>query len=173
MTRNNLHVYAFDPASDDIQFLFNAPRDASTAVDAGAASDSDVKSVERLMFPLNSSSNNHRGGRFIIGNHADELQPWVPALAALTDAEYLSIPCCAWEFDQRYQMKKRRTKKGGNSNVAAGDDPSLLDIEEDGNMDDEGVRELEDLEQKLKHGEPDGALSLYACEYLFRINGRP
>ncbi|KAF8318644.1 DUF1613-domain-containing protein, partial [Clavulina sp. PMI_390] len=63
-------------------------------------------------------------GRFIIGNHADELQPWVPVLAALTDAEYLSIPCCAWEFDQRYQMKKiarsgtMKSKGKGNAEMS-------------------------------------------------------
>ncbi|KAL4066317.1 hypothetical protein V8B97DRAFT_1980591 [Scleroderma yunnanense] len=40
---------------------------------------------------------------FLIGNHADELTPWVPVLAALHDAAgYLSIPCCAWGFDERF-----------------------------------------------------------------------
>lgn len=42
-------------------------------------------------------------GVFIIGNHADELTPWIPVLATLRDASgYLSIPCCAWAFDVRY-----------------------------------------------------------------------
>ncbi|EDR06868.1 uncharacterized protein LACBIDRAFT_250989, partial [Laccaria bicolor S238N-H82] len=37
---------------------------------------------------------------FIIGNHADELTPWVPVLATLHDAAgYLSIPCCTWNLN--------------------------------------------------------------------------
>jgi len=43
-------------------------------------------------------------GIFIIGNHADELTPWVPVLSTLYSASgYLSIPCCAWTFDARYE----------------------------------------------------------------------
>jgi tRNASer (uridine44-2'-O)-methyltransferase len=44
-----------------------------------------------------------RSGVFIIGNHADELTPWIPVLATLAGASgYLSIPCCAWMFDERF-----------------------------------------------------------------------
>ena len=43
-------------------------------------------------------------GVFLIGNHADELTPWVPVLATLCEASgYLSIPCCPWGFDGRFQ----------------------------------------------------------------------
>ena len=43
-------------------------------------------------------------GVFIIGNHADELTPWVPVLATLHGAAgYLSIPCCAWAFDAKFE----------------------------------------------------------------------
>jgi tRNASer (uridine44-2'-O)-methyltransferase len=43
-------------------------------------------------------------GVFIIGNHADELTPWVPVLSTIHSASgYLSIPCCAWTFDMRYE----------------------------------------------------------------------
>lgn len=42
-------------------------------------------------------------GVFIIGNHADELTPWVPVLSTLYSASgYLSIPCCPWSFDAKY-----------------------------------------------------------------------
>ncbi|KAF9458395.1 hypothetical protein BDZ94DRAFT_1325565 [Collybia nuda] len=45
-----------------------------------------------------------KSGVFIIGNHADELTPWVPVLATLHAASgYLSIPCCAWTFDAKYE----------------------------------------------------------------------
>ena len=43
-------------------------------------------------------------GAFIIGNHADELTPWVPVLASLYMASgYLSIPCCSWTLDSRFE----------------------------------------------------------------------
>ncbi|EHY57406.1 tRNA(Ser) Um(44) 2'-O-methyltransferase [Exophiala dermatitidis] len=41
-------------------------------------------------------------GKFIISNHADELTPWTPLLAALSDPQnplpFLSIPCCSHAF---------------------------------------------------------------------------
>lgn len=43
-------------------------------------------------------------GAFIIGNHGDELTPWVPVLASLyTASGYLSIPCCSWTFDSKFE----------------------------------------------------------------------
>ncbi|KAI0673488.1 DUF1613-domain-containing protein [Trametes maxima] len=46
-------------------------------------------------------------GVFIIANHADELSPWTPVLATLFSASgYLSIPCCAWVFDERYERSR-------------------------------------------------------------------
>jgi tRNASer (uridine44-2'-O)-methyltransferase len=42
-------------------------------------------------------------GAFLIGNHADELSPWLPVIASLVnDAAYISIPCCPWSLDQKY-----------------------------------------------------------------------
>jgi tRNASer (uridine44-2'-O)-methyltransferase len=41
---------------------------------------------------------------FLIGNHADELTPWIPVMSALLPASgYLSIPCCPWSFDTRFE----------------------------------------------------------------------
>ena len=34
-------------------------------------------------------------GTFIIGNHADELTPWTPLLAAISRSPFLAIPCCS------------------------------------------------------------------------------
>lgn len=44
-------------------------------------------------------------GAFLIGNHADELTPWVPVLAASMPSctGFVNIPCCAWLLEgQRY-----------------------------------------------------------------------
>jgi hypothetical protein len=46
-------------------------------------------------------------GCFLIGNHADELTPWIPPLATRYLASgYLSIPCCAWSFDARFDRAR-------------------------------------------------------------------
>ncbi|MCJ1479087.1 tRNA(Ser) Um(44) 2'-O-methyltransferase [Lambiella insularis] len=34
-------------------------------------------------------------GTFIISNHADELTPWTPLLASLSQSPFLAIPCCS------------------------------------------------------------------------------
>ena len=34
-------------------------------------------------------------GTFIISNHADELTPWTPLLAAISRSPFLAIPCCS------------------------------------------------------------------------------
>jgi tRNASer (uridine44-2'-O)-methyltransferase len=42
-------------------------------------------------------------GVLIIGNHADELTPWIPVLSTTLDASgYFSIPCCSWAFDAEF-----------------------------------------------------------------------
>ncbi|KAI0702522.1 DUF1613-domain-containing protein [Cytidiella melzeri] len=46
-------------------------------------------------------------GVFLIGNHADELTPWVPVVSTICNVSgYLSIPCCAWTFDSRFERSK-------------------------------------------------------------------
>ncbi|KAJ6536702.1 hypothetical protein DFH09DRAFT_1249794 [Mycena vulgaris] len=45
--------------------------------------------------------------QFIVANHADELTPWAPLLATRARAGgFLSIPCCAWAFDARFERGK-------------------------------------------------------------------
>jgi tRNASer (uridine44-2'-O)-methyltransferase len=34
-------------------------------------------------------------GTFIISNHADELTPWTPILATLSESPFIAIPCCS------------------------------------------------------------------------------
>ena len=49
------------------------------------------------------SSKYFNPGVFVIGNHADELTPWIPVVSTLCDASgYISIPCCSWAFDVKY-----------------------------------------------------------------------
>ncbi|KAI0266834.1 hypothetical protein BC834DRAFT_969341 [Gloeopeniophorella convolvens] len=46
-------------------------------------------------------------GCWLVGNHADELTPWLPLLARRTRAAgFLSIPCCAWALDARFERAR-------------------------------------------------------------------
>ena len=46
-------------------------------------------------------------GAFLIGNHADELTPWMPLLATLTpNSSFLNIPCCFHTFTSRFMANK-------------------------------------------------------------------
>ncbi|KAJ9160567.1 tRNA Um(44) 2'-O-methyltransferase [Coniochaeta hoffmannii] len=46
----------------------------------------DETSIHNGLFPL---------GTFIISNHADELTPWTPILAAISRCPFVMIPCCS------------------------------------------------------------------------------
>ncbi|KAH8102469.1 hypothetical protein BXZ70DRAFT_1006389 [Cristinia sonorae] len=67
-----------------------------------------VEALDPTSISLSSSETTYLGsGVFIIGNHADELTPWVPVLSTLCDASgYLSIPCCPWTFDMKYERSR-------------------------------------------------------------------
>lgn len=79
-TRNHLHVHALDP------LLIGSP-------------DEPLSTSEGVAFL--------QRGTFIIANHADELTPWTPVLAALCGASgYLSIPCCSWTFDVKFEKPR-------------------------------------------------------------------
>lgn len=44
---------------------------------------------------------------WLIGNHSDELTPWIPVIAAKSKhtTRFFVIPCCAHDFDCRYRRK--------------------------------------------------------------------
>lgn len=48
---------------------------------------------------------------WIIGNHSDELSPWIPVIAARSSykTRYFVLPCCAFEFNgKKYQRRNCR-----------------------------------------------------------------
>jgi tRNASer (uridine44-2'-O)-methyltransferase len=64
-------------------------------------------------------------GQFVIANHADELTPWAPLLATRARASgFLSIPCCAWAFDARFERGKTAAVGGGEK--VGGDELAAL-----------------------------------------------
>lgn len=51
---------------------------------------------------------------WLIGNHSDELTPWIPVLARMMNASgFFIIPCCPFDFFKKYQ---RRSNIAGKSN---------------------------------------------------------
>eukprot|EP01119_Soliformovum_irregulare_P004420 TRINITY_DN15413_c0_g1_i1.p1 TRINITY_DN15413_c0_g1~~TRINITY_DN15413_c0_g1_i1.p1 ORF type:complete len:498 (-),score=132.46 TRINITY_DN15413_c0_g1_i1:3-1418(-) len=43
---------------------------------------------------------------WILGNHADELTPWIPIIAAKSNANYFVLPCCMFDFEKKWQGRK-------------------------------------------------------------------
>ncbi|KDQ60435.1 hypothetical protein JAAARDRAFT_125782 [Jaapia argillacea MUCL 33604] len=89
-TRERLVVGGVDPLA-----LVGSCEDASRSCeDTPSPSSSDQNQINTI---LNTPQ------MFLIANHADELTPWVPVLSTLMDSSgYISIPCCAWAFDERF-----------------------------------------------------------------------
>ncbi|EGO51774.1 hypothetical protein NEUTE1DRAFT_89496 [Neurospora tetrasperma FGSC 2508] len=55
-------------------------------------------------------------GTFIISNHADELTPWTPILAAISDCPFIMIPCCSHDLTgARFRAPAPKDKKKANS----------------------------------------------------------
>jgi tRNASer (uridine44-2'-O)-methyltransferase len=66
-----------------------------------------------------------RNGTFLISNHADELTPYTPLLAAMTpDSGFLAIPCCEHDFSGSKIgggfLKITKTKTTENEDVGQG-----------------------------------------------------
>lgn len=59
-------------------------------------------------------------GTFIISNHADELTPWTPILAALSDCPFIVIPCCSHNLaGDKYRPPPPRDKSKPKSTYAS------------------------------------------------------
>ncbi len=49
---------------------------------------------------------------WLIGNHSDELSPWLPVIAARSNqlqkpCNFLLIPCCMFDFHSKFELKKK------------------------------------------------------------------
>eukprot|EP00116_Pleurobrachia_bachei_P005889 sb/3466151/ len=50
-----------------------------------------------------------RGYNWILGNHSDELTPWLPYVASqLTPCDFFLLPCCTWNFTARFERKNNK-----------------------------------------------------------------
>ncbi|XP_037092218.1 LOW QUALITY PROTEIN: probable tRNA (uracil-O(2)-)-methyltransferase [Pollicipes pollicipes] len=57
-----------------------------------------------------SAETTYPGCDWLIGNHSDELTPWLPVMAAATgpDTSFFLLPCCPWDFYSKYQRCNTR-----------------------------------------------------------------
>ena len=66
-------------------------------------------------------TNIHNGlfptGTFIVSNHADELTPWTPILANLSQSPFMAIPCCSHALNGS-RFRAPPSKEAGVSNSA-------------------------------------------------------
>lgn len=59
-------------------------------------------------------------GTFIISNHADELTPWTPILANLSQSPFMMIPCCSHNLTgSKFRAPGTKTPKTSNSAYAS------------------------------------------------------
>ncbi|OLN86499.1 tRNA (uracil-O(2)-)-methyltransferase [Colletotrichum chlorophyti] len=59
-------------------------------------------------------------GTFIVSNHADELTPWTPILATLSESPFIMIPCCSHSLGgQKYRPPPPRDRTKSQSTYAS------------------------------------------------------
>ena len=69
-------------------------------------------------------------GVFVIGNHADELTPYVPILSVLYGASgYLNIPCCPWDLDQKFSRANSAQYPLPERDIEGGDCRQVIQTE--------------------------------------------
>jgi len=119
-TQSRLLVRALDPAAPTSMFQTEQQQQRHRHNSVASPQPSGISNNDE---EANSPTNNGSGrggveghpdldvllptGCFLIGNHADELTPWLPPLATRFLASgYLSIPCCAWSFDARFDRAR-------------------------------------------------------------------
>lgn len=69
---------------------------------------SNVRNIEEAIMP---ETVKYEGIDWILANHSDELTPWVPLIAARTNARFWVLPCCEWNFDKRFTAKRKNLSR--------------------------------------------------------------
>lgn len=99
---------AESPSGVSLEELFLLP---DVTVHGDEAKDIDPARIHNGVFPK---------GTFIISNHADELTPWTPILAAISQCPFIMIPCCSHNLTgDRYRAPPPRDKTKGKSTYAS------------------------------------------------------
>ncbi|KAI2620566.1 DUF1613-domain-containing protein [Hypoxylon sp. NC1633] len=69
--------------------VINSPPDKKDADGATIGGIDNTNLIHNGLFPR---------GTFIISNHADELTPWTPILATISECPFIMIPCCSHDL---------------------------------------------------------------------------
>ena len=76
-------------------------------------------SARLIVADIDPETCSYPGVDWVIGNHSDELTPWLPKIAQRSGSQtrYFVIPCCFWDFTRRYSAKAHgqvmRGREGG------------------------------------------------------------
>lgn len=96
------------PTGASLEELFLLP---DITVQGDEADSIDTARIHNGVFPKDT---------FIISNHADELTPWTPILAAASQCPFIMIPCCSHNLTgDKYRAPPPRDKTKGKSTYAS------------------------------------------------------
>ncbi|KAJ1357193.1 hypothetical protein KIN20_015274 [Parelaphostrongylus tenuis] len=62
----------------------------------------DTTLIEAVVDPSQGENPMFDGVDYIIGNHTDELTPWIPIMAARKNCGFFVLPCCPFNFHGKY-----------------------------------------------------------------------
>ncbi|KJH52487.1 hypothetical protein DICVIV_01333 [Dictyocaulus viviparus] len=65
--------------------------------------------MEAVVDPSLKQSSLFDGVDYFIGNHTDELTPWIPIMAARKNCGFFVLPCCPFNFYGRYMVRSGDT----------------------------------------------------------------
>jgi tRNASer (uridine44-2'-O)-methyltransferase len=99
------------PSGESLQRLLLLPSVVTSGTDDGEGNLSKSDDIHDGIFPE---------GTFIISNHADELTPWTPILAAISQCPFIMIPCCSHNLTgERYRAPPPKDKSKSPSAFAS------------------------------------------------------
>ncbi|KAI8675382.1 TRNA (uracil-O(2)-)-methyltransferase [Fusarium keratoplasticum] len=102
---------SMSPSGKSLQRLLLLPSVVSREVANGEQDGVGPDDIHDGIFPK---------GTFIISNHADELTPWTPILAAISACPFIMIPCCSHNLTgDRWRAPPPRDKAKGKSMFAS------------------------------------------------------
>jgi tRNASer (uridine44-2'-O)-methyltransferase len=103
--------FSGSPSGKSLQRLLLLPSIIPAEEPDGDTKTADPEDVHNGIFPK---------GTFIISNHADELTPWTPILAAISQCPFIAIPCCSHNLTgDRWRAPPPRDKSKSKSMFAS------------------------------------------------------
>ena len=72
-----------------------------------------ISNLLRVETVLPTSESRYPSFTWLLGNHSDELTPWIPVMAALTSAasKFFVLPCCPFTFTGKFVKKNAKVSQ--------------------------------------------------------------